>query len=76
MLQIVQSLQPYEVQRQEYIRELVYTERTHVHKLKTMQYVGFRLSSLCTILTVFIFYTHTFLPRAAFVHINNACSTP
>ncbi|CAI8027711.1 Rho guanine nucleotide exchange factor 12 [Geodia barretti] len=37
--EIVQSLQPYEVQRQEYIRELVYTERTHVHKLKTMQYV-------------------------------------
>jgi hypothetical protein len=37
--EVVQSLQPYEVQRQEYIRELVYTERTHVHKLKTMKYV-------------------------------------
>ena len=36
---MVQSLRPYEVQRQEYIKELVYTERTHLHKLKTMRYV-------------------------------------
>ena len=39
-LQVVQSLRPYEVQRQEFIKELVYTERTHLHKLKTMKFVS------------------------------------
>ena len=38
--QVVQSLQRYEVQRQEYIRELVYTERTHLHNLKIMKFVS------------------------------------
>ena len=45
--QVVQSLRPYEVQRQEYIKELAYTERTHLHKLKTMKYVS-RLHCICT----------------------------
>ena len=58
LLQIVQSLQPYEVQRQEYIKELVYTERTHVHKLKTMKYV----SLYCSMSLYNCSYSHCTLP--------------
>ena len=50
----MQSLHPYEVQRQEYIKELVYTERTHLHKLKTMKFVSERTFSLSHA------HTHTF----------------
>jgi len=37
--EVVQSMKRHEVTRQENIRELVYTERTHLHKLKIMKYV-------------------------------------
>ena len=37
--EVVQSMKRHEVARQENIRELVYTERTHLHKLKIMKYV-------------------------------------
>ena len=38
--EVVQNMKRYEVARQENIRELVYTERTHLHKLKIMKYVS------------------------------------
>ena len=38
--EIVQSMSRYEIQRQENIKELVYTERTHLQKLKIMRYVS------------------------------------
>ena len=38
--EVLQGMKRYEVQRQENIKELVYTERTHVHRLKIMRYVS------------------------------------
>ncbi len=38
--QVIKSMTRYEIQRQEFIKELVYTERTHLHRLKIMRYVS------------------------------------
>ena len=38
--EVMQKMKRHEVARQENIRELVYTERTHLHKLKIMKYVS------------------------------------
>ena len=38
--EVLAGMKRYEVQRQENIKELVYTERNHVHRLKIMRYVS------------------------------------
>ena len=37
--EVLQGMKRYESERQENIRELLYTERTHLQKLKIMRYV-------------------------------------
>jgi len=38
--EVMQKMKRHEIGRQENIRELMYTERTHLHKLKIMKYVS------------------------------------
>ena len=38
--ELLKDMKKYEIERQENIRELVYTERTHLQKLKIMKYVS------------------------------------
>ena len=38
-LQVLQGMKQYEIRRQENIQELVYTERSHLHRLKIMKHV-------------------------------------
>ena len=41
VVQVVKRLSGYEIQKQELLRELVYTERTHLKKLMIMKHVSF-----------------------------------
>ena len=54
-MQVVKRLAGYEIQKQELLRELVYTERTHLKKLMIMKHVSqvMRMDFMCNCTKVF-----------------------
>ena len=71
--QVLQGMKQYEIRRQENIQQLVYTERSHLHRLKIMKHVRHPLP-LTTVYGITVAQLVSLIPRLLVFRSGNKAS--